>query len=143
MAERSLIDPGTRAGARALERLEHELVIWLTTVSPTGQPQSAPVWFLWEDGTLLVYSLKGSVRARNIGTHPLVSLNLNATPRGGDIVALEGEARLDPAAPRSDQQPTYAAKYRALIDDYGWTPASFAADYPDPIRIRVTKVRLG
>jgi hypothetical protein len=35
-----MIDPTTKAGARAAERLERELILWLTTVSPAGQPQA-------------------------------------------------------------------------------------------------------
>jgi hypothetical protein len=30
-------------------RLKSEPMIWLTTVTPSGQPQSTPVWFLWQD----------------------------------------------------------------------------------------------
>ena len=47
-----MIDPATKAGARAAERLEGELILWLTTVTPEGQPQSSPVWFLWIDGEI-------------------------------------------------------------------------------------------
>ena len=37
---------------------------------------------------------------------------------------------------------TYIAKYRSLIEGYGWTPESFSTDYPHTIRIRPTRVRL-
>jgi PPOX class probable F420-dependent enzyme len=138
-----MIDGTTEPGARALDRLGRELVIWLTTVAPSGQPQSAPVWFLWEDDAILVYSVKGSARARNIAGQPRVALNLNSSPGGGDLVVLEGEAVLDPSIPASSDHPAYAAKYRPLLDEYGWTPEYFATEYPDPIRIRVTKARVG
>ena len=68
-------------------------------------------------------------------------LNLNSTPTGGDLVILEGEARVDPDASPSWADADYQAKYRALIDAEGWTPESFADDYPDAIRIRLTRVR--
>jgi hypothetical protein len=32
-------------------------------------------------------------------------------------------------------------KYRELIDSYGWTPQSFARDYPHVIRVTPTRVR--
>jgi hypothetical protein len=31
----------------AAGRLRAEPIIWLTTVTRSGQPQSTPVWFLW------------------------------------------------------------------------------------------------
>ena len=48
---------GHRGGRAARsERLETELIGWLTTINPDGQPQSSPIWFLWRDGEVLVYS---------------------------------------------------------------------------------------
>ena len=44
------LDPSTEDGAKALRRLETELMGWVTTVSPDGQPRSSPIWFLWRDG---------------------------------------------------------------------------------------------
>ncbi len=29
-------------------RLREEVIVWLTTVRSDGQPQSVPVWFLWD-----------------------------------------------------------------------------------------------
>jgi PPOX class probable F420-dependent enzyme len=135
--------PRTEAGTRAADRLARERVIWLTTVTPDGRPQSAPVWFLWRDGEFLVYSLRGSRRVRNLAVHPRVELHLNATETGGDVVRIEGLAGLDPPAGPSSADADYQAKYRSLIDAEGWTPESFAADYPDAIRIRPTRIRLG
>ena len=39
------------------DRLRSNLIAWLTTVRPDGQPDSVPVWFLVrEDETILVYT---------------------------------------------------------------------------------------
>ena len=62
---------------------------------------------------------------------------------GDDIVTFEGEAQLDPDAPPASAVPAYLAKYGGLIKVNGWTPESFSRDYPDPIRIRPTRLRLG
>jgi PPOX class probable F420-dependent enzyme len=136
-----MFDPSTPAGARALARLDTERVIWLTTVSPSGQPQSSPVWFLFTDGEFLVYSLPDTARLRNIAGNPRVSLHLDGNGRGGDIVSIEGTARLDPEAPPANGAEAYLARYRDWIASRGWTPESFARGYPVAVRIRPTRVR--
>jgi hypothetical protein len=50
-------------------------------------------------------------------------------------------ARIDLEAPASKEMPAYAAKYLTKIAGNGWTPDSFAADYPIPIRITPTRAR--
>lgn len=123
------------------DRLRSTPIAWLTTVGPDGTPQPSPVWFLWQDGVLVVYSREGTPRLRNIARNPRVSVNLDADATGGSVVVIEGVARLDPTGPRSSELPAYQAKYRRFIDEYGWTPASFDADYParlviEPYRLR-------
>ncbi len=127
--------------SRAEQRLRDELIIWLTTVTPAGLPQTSPVWFLWDGAEFLIYSLPGTARTRNIEANPRVSLNLDGDGQGGAVVTIEGRARLDLHAPASTDVPDYAAKYRQKISSHGWTPESFAADYPIPIRITPTRAR--
>ncbi|MDH3426650.1 MAG: nitroreductase/quinone reductase family protein, partial [Acidimicrobiia bacterium] len=59
------------------KRLQNDLIAWLTTVSRGGQPQTSPVWFLWDDGAIWVYSLPDTARVRNIEANPKVSVNLD------------------------------------------------------------------
>ncbi len=143
LAPIATLDTTTKAGARAAERLERELIAWLTTVTPGGQPQSSPVWFLWHAGEFLVYSLAVTPRIRNLAANPRVSLHLNSDDVGGDIVTIEGEALVDLTAPPATAVPAYLAKYRGLIADYGWTSEQFSTDYPIAIRIRPTRFRVG
>lgn len=126
---------------RAEQRLRDELIIWLTTVSASGQPQTSAVWFWWDGAEFLIYSLPGTARTTNIEANSRVSLNLDGNGRGGDVVSIEGKARIDLEAPRSSEMGDYAAKYRALIADHNWTPESFAVDYPIPLRITATRAR--
>jgi PPOX class probable F420-dependent enzyme len=136
-------DPTTKAGARTIERLDGELIGWLTTTNPDGQPQSSPIWFLWVDGEVLIYSGKRAPRNDNVAARSLVSFNLNTDAVGGDVVTMEGEALVDLTYAPADQVPAYVAKYQGLLDDYGWTPEYFAAEYPLAIRVRPTRWRLG
>jgi len=130
------------AHAAAITRLWAEPIIWLTTVTPSGQPQSTPVWFLWEAGEFLVYGAAHGPKIGNIGSNPHVSLHLEGNGRGGANVIFEGDARIDPDGPRADAVPAYIEKYREFIDSYGWTPASFADDYPHVIRVSPTRARI-
>ena len=137
------IDATTKEGARALERLETELIGWLTTVNPEGQPQSSPIWFLWTDGELLLYSMKRAPRNDNVAERPLVAFNLATDPKGGDVVTAEGVARYVADEPPATANPAYLAKYGGMLDEYGWTADYFAAEYPVALRITPTRWRLG
>ena len=56
---------------RVEDRLRNDLMAWLTTVQPDGQPVSVPVWFLMrENGTILLYTQPKKEKLRNIATTP-------------------------------------------------------------------------
>jgi PPOX class probable F420-dependent enzyme len=136
-----MIDVTTPAGARAADRLDRDLLGWLTTVSPDGQPQASPVWFLWDDGEILVFSRPRARRLVNLRANPRVSFNLDSEHQGGHILSLEGSARVVPGAPLVHEVPAYVAKYGRAIAAEGWTPERMGTDYSVAIRIRVTRVR--
>lgn len=99
-----------------------------------------PVWFLWEGGSVLLYSRPDKPKLRNIAANPRVSLHLDGDGGGGNIVVVNGSAAVTDDVPAS-QVPAYVAKYAGLIERNGWTPDSFAADYSVPMRIVVDRVR--
>ena len=136
------LDPSTKDGARALERLETELMGWVTSINPDGMPQSSPIWFLWRDGKVLVYSHIRAPRNANIEANPRVSFNLNTDPDGDDVLTMEGEARIDLSLPPSSDDPEFQAKHRHMLERYGWTAEWLAENYPVPIVITPTRWRL-
>ena len=138
-----VIDETTKAGARAGRRLREEIVAWLTTVSPEGQPQASPVLFLWDGADEIWMLSKGDTpRVRNIAASPLVALNLDGDGRGGNVVTLEGEARIgERMTPLDHVPPAYQAKYAAKLADYGWTMMSMLVDYPVTLRISIRRAR--
>ena len=139
-----MLDMTTEAGRTAAHRFETELIIWLTTVSPAGQPQSSPVWFLWEDGEFLVYSLAVDAAGPEHPGEPARGPQPEQRRHGRATSSpIEGEARIDPDAPLPSGVPAMIAKYRHLIEQYGWTVERYAADYPTAIRIRPTRFRFG
>jgi PPOX class probable F420-dependent enzyme len=140
-----MIDTSTPAGARAAERLGRDMIGWLTTVSPEGQPQASPVWFVWEEGgqegEILVFSQPRARRLVNLRSNPHVAFNLESENDGGHVVSLEGEARVVPGAPLVQELPAYVAKYGRAIAAMGSTPEGMGADYSAAVRIRITRVR--
>ncbi len=138
-----MIDGSTEAGARALARLRDETVIWLTTVSPAGQPQASPVWFLRDRDELLLYSRADTPRAANVRANPRVAANLDADDDGDDVVSLEGEARIvRERATVVDVPGAHVEKYAAKLAAFGWTMESMLVDYPVEIRVRITRARV-
>jgi len=135
------IDTGSEFGARVARRLTDDTIGWLTTVSADGTPQPSPVWFLWDGETVLIYSQPNTPKLRHIAANPRVSLNLDGNGRGGDIIILTGEARIDDAAPSSAALPAYQAKYAVGIRQLGMTAEGFAQAYRVPIRFRPAKLR--
>jgi PPOX class probable F420-dependent enzyme len=138
----AILDPSTKDGARALERFATEKIGWLTTVNPDGQPQSSPLWFIWTGDEIFVYSHKTAPRNRNIANNPRVAFNLHANAGGGDVVSMEGTARIDPDGPLCSQHPAYLAKYGAALEGSGG-PGFMDRDYPVVIRITPTRWRAG
>jgi PPOX class probable F420-dependent enzyme len=137
-----MIDTTTPAGLRAAQRVETELIVWLTTVSRDGQPQSSPIWFLWEDGEIMLFSRADTPRPANIRANPRVSINLNSNADGGDVVTLEGDARIVAPELSAATEAAYKAKYLDRILAYGWDWEKMRRDYPVVIRIVPQRARL-
>jgi PPOX class probable F420-dependent enzyme len=121
---------------RVETRLTTNLMAWLTTVSPSGRPDSVPVWFLVrDDDTILVYSQPGKAKLRNIEANPNVALGLDVTDIGRDVIRIDGTAVNAPDHPRADQVPEYAAKYTERIGAIFGTVERFAEMFSEAIVI--------
>jgi PPOX class probable F420-dependent enzyme len=128
--------------AAADSRLRQETVIWLTTVNKAGQPQSSPVWFLWDGEQFLIYGSASGKKTGNIETNPRVELHLDGNGQGGGIVIFEGTATVDRRGPPARTVADYVAKYLPRIESYAWTIESFEQDYPHVIRVVPTRARV-
>jgi PPOX class probable F420-dependent enzyme len=130
------------AGLRehAERRLRENLVAWFTSVRPSGQPVSVPVGFVVEGGdTILVYSRPGKDKLRNIAANPRVTLTLDETASGTDVIRIEGTAEHVPDHPPAFDVEAYVAKYGEHIATAGFgTPERFAAMFSEAIVITPT-----
>ncbi len=134
-----MLDTTTEAGGRAERRLREEEIAWLTTVRPDGQPQSVPVWFLWDEGTFLIYSQPGRQKLRNIDKNPRVDLNLNSNTHGGEVVRVDGATAIIEDVPLATEIPEYVEKYRAAMARIGFDPEGFAEAFAVPLRVTPTR----
>ena len=125
------------------ERLGATDLIWLTTVTPEGEPQPSLVWFWWDGDTFLIYSQPDRPKLSNIANNPSVALNLDAMGRGREeVTIIRGSAAIDVTAPSALEHPEYLARYRAKIEgELSSTVEEFSASYSVPIRITPTATR--
>lgn len=79
---------------RALKHLESppsgNLTFWLATMGPDGQPHSAGVGALWDDGQVYFVSGARTRKSRNLSTNPHCAVSVSLP--GLDLV-IEGTAR--------------------------------------------------
>jgi len=118
-------------------------MIWLTTVDQHGIPQPVPVWFLWDQSRVLVYSEPGKPKLRNIEGNPRVALHFDGDGQGGDIIVISAMARIAKEMPPATEVPGYATKYDAggFYRRIGLSGAEFAAQYSVPIVIEPASLR--
>jgi PPOX class probable F420-dependent enzyme len=122
-------------------RLHSNLMAWLTTVRPDGQPNSVPVWFLVrDDETILVYSQPKKMKLRNISENPKVTLGLDVTDIGRDIIRIDGTAEHADDVPAADRQLQYAAKYAERIGAMFGTPRQFAELFSEALIITPSRL---
>jgi len=122
-------------------RLQTNLMAWLTTISPSGRPDSVPVWFLVrDDDTILVYSRPGKAKLRSIDANPHVALGLDVTDIGRDVIRFAGTATRVPGHPPADEVPAYLSKYVERIAAIFGTPEQFAHTFSEAIVITPTRL---
>ncbi len=136
-----MLDVTTEWGKHAEQRLQSNSIAWLTTVGGDGRPSTVPVGFVWEGQTLLLFSQPNKQKLRNIRKNPRVTLALDETEGGTDVVIVEGTAELIDDPQISVEMPAYVEKYGTLLQSIGWTPESMASDYSQAIRVTPTKFR--
>jgi PPOX class probable F420-dependent enzyme len=121
------------------ERLRTNYIIWLGSVRPDGRPHLVYVWFLWDGKNILIFSQPNTQKIRNVRHNHNVTLALDDTRDGEDMVILEGKAELlhDPAM--NATLPAFAAKYDSLLKSVGLTAEVMAAIYSQPILITPTR----
>ncbi len=126
---------GSDLGKRALGRLEEEQIVWLTTTSPNGTPLPTPVWFLWHENAVLIYSQPDTAKLKGINRNGRVALNFNADEHGGNVIIFKGNAEIVADGAPASSIPEYVTKYAVGMKSLGLPPEHFAAEYSALIRV--------
>ena len=66
----ALLDVTRTDDRHTAERLSAEPIIWLGTVRPDGRPHNVPVWFAWHDPMVLIFSMPGTAKVRDVRLSP-------------------------------------------------------------------------
>lgn len=127
---------------RPAERLGTERIAWLTTAGADGQPQSSPIWFVWDRSAFWLRSQARAGKVANVRANPKVALHLADDGDGGDIVTVEGTAEIVDELPE-DVEAAYMSKYgAAIVSALHSTPEELKAGYPTTVRITPTRIRV-
>ena len=79
-------------------------------------------------------------KLRNLADNPHVSLGLDVTDIGRDVIRIEGTAAHAPDEPTADRDAAYAAKYTERIGAIFGTVEQFAAAFTEPILLTPTRL---
>lgn len=121
--------------------LRDDLIIWLTTVGPTGRPHTVPVWFWWDGDSILIFSEPETRKIRDLRANQSVSLALETRDEGEEVIFFEGDAELTVEPATALMPDGFGKKYGHLFPRIGSSPEKMAAQYSQPIRIRGAKVK--
>lgn len=123
-------------------RLRDDLIAWLVTVRPSGQPDATPIWFVWQEGKLVMFSKPSQTKLANLAANPRVTVVLDDTRGGGDVARILGTAEHDPSFPAPHEIPAYVEKYGDHVAGVGFADTeAFGAEYSAPIVITPQKLQ--
>lgn len=109
-----------------LPLLDSTAVAFVSTIGAKGEPQTTPIWFVWQDGVVRFSLVEGRQKLRNLRRDPRLSVVI-VDPRDPTwYVELRGRAELRPDPDHALEQAA-ARKYRGEYTDVEPGTARFAA----------------
>jgi len=135
-----LLDMTDKRQAHIDARLRSDLMMWLSTVRPDGRAHIVPVWFLWQDDVLYIFS-KPDQKIRNLSQNKSAMVGVDDTKGGDDPIMLGGNVEL---LKHGDLTPgiqdAYAEKYLERMQASNWAMDWYVNEYSEVIRFTPTKV---
>jgi PPOX class probable F420-dependent enzyme len=117
--------------------LEHETVIWLSSIRPDGAPHLVPLWFVWDGACIQARSKPDAQKVRNLRNDPRAMVAIGLPDGRFDVELFEANAVLPGA---TEVLPAgFASKYQGLAGEAGVTLGTFASVYSQPILLQPTR----
>lgn len=135
-----MLDLATVRDRNIDQRLRTDPVVWLSTVTADGKPHTLPIWFWWDGETLLMFSEPAAKKVRNLRHNPAVTVALETRDEGEEVAFFDGLAELLPEPARALMPDAYKQKYAHLFPRIDSDPDKMAAQFSQPIRVRLTRV---
>lgn len=132
-----LLDPADVRHDHAAARLASEPVVWLTTVGDDARPHSVPVWFLFTDPEIVIFSRPDTEKVGRLRGRPGVCLALDTAASGTDVVLAEGDAVLAGEPPPAELR-AFGEKYRTMLG--GQDLDAWRQVFAQPIRVRLHRI---
>lgn len=129
--------------ARALRSLETEQIGWLGSNGRNGYPHAVPVWFLWHEGAVMVFSQPGAAKVKNLRADPRAMFHLESGADGERLQVWQGQAELsaEPSAVWFERVgDSFFGKYRAGYERLGWSRDDMQKDYSVAVLFRPEKL---
>jgi PPOX class probable F420-dependent enzyme len=122
-------------------RLATAQVGWITTVGPSGQPQTSPVWFVWDGEAIHIATRPDAPKARNVRANSRVAFNTDGAAPGELVVTVEGDAVVT-AGLDGTLVDAYVDKYRAGLERLGLTAGEYVETFSGALRITPSRWRV-
>jgi PPOX class probable F420-dependent enzyme len=120
-------------------RLRVAIIAWFGSVRPDGRPHLVPVWFSWDGHRMVILSQPETQKVRNLRHNPRVTVALDDSNAGRDVVLFEGVATLAEQPSREAAPREYLEKYAGLLAEMAWPPGHYLADYSQVIVVTPTR----
>jgi len=100
-----------------LPLLESTAIAFVSTIGPRGEPQTTPLWFLWDDGAVQFSLVDGRQKLRNLRRDPRISVVVVNPAAPTWYVELRGHVDGLQADPDLDLERRVSIKYTGAYTD--------------------------
>lgn len=121
--------------------LDRPILASLATILPGGQPQTQPVWFSYEPPHLLINTMQGFRKERNMRADPRVTLLIIDPANSSRWLEVRGTVGLTEQGAR-EHLDFLAFRYASVRHFFGECIPAHFADTEAPVLGRITPLRL-